>query len=93
MMEEHNIDWKVSEANKEVMRKLAICALDENNKIIAHTEPLAAGWTDEIEDAMKENFGVSIENEIYKIMTEEIKRNLTFEDIKKLFDKENINDC
>ncbi len=67
--------------------KFAICALDDNNNVIATTDSIAAEWSVEMEKAMQDLCGLSISLEIGTIILDEIRKGLRKEDIIKLIEE------
>jgi hypothetical protein len=58
--------------------------LDENDNVIAKTEPISAEWSVDSEISMEEQFGVSMSHEMSHLMINELKRNLKPNDINQL---------
>ncbi len=63
--------------------RLAICALDDENNVIAKTEPLCAEWNVELETTMRD-FGVDATAEVIKLLVEELRRSINANDIEDL---------
>ena len=63
--------------------KFALCALDDDNKVIAMTEPLTSEWSVDLDESMRE-MSLSAEHEIGNILVEELKRSIRPIDISKL---------
>jgi hypothetical protein len=56
--------------------KLALCALDDDDNIIAKTDDFYCEWDSDMEIALRD-FGMDIHSEIGQIMVKELKRQLT----------------
>ncbi len=67
--------------------RFAICTVDENDKVIATTDPLSAEWTHDMENSLKEFFNVSMSTEVGQILVEELKRSIKVHDIETLIEK------
>jgi len=66
--------------------RFALCALDEDNKVIAMTDPLTAEWTVDLETSMKDDMCLSAQHEIGNLLVEELKKSIKPLDITKLID-------
>lgn len=67
--------------------RFALCALDDDNNVVAKTEPLTAEWSAEMEHDVKKELGVSIRRELGIVMLEELKRSIKPENLTDLIDK------
>lgn len=63
--------------------KLALCFLDEEDKVIVK-RPVEATWSVDVEKDLKEHHNKFVEDEIATIMTEWIKTNLKIDIVKEM---------
>jgi hypothetical protein len=63
--------------------KLALCFLDEEDKVIVK-RPVEATWSVDVEKDLKEHHNIFVEDEIANIMTEWIKMNLKTDIVKEM---------
>lgn len=67
------------------MMKIGLCVLDENDNLIK-SKTLSVKFREEVKDEMKSFFSLDMKTEIANILLQEIKKNLTIDDIKELLE-------
>jgi hypothetical protein len=65
--------------------KIGLCVLDENDNLIK-SKTLSVKFREEVKDEMKSFFSLDMKTEIANILLQEIKKNLTIDDIKELLE-------
>lgn len=67
------------------MFKIGLCILDENDNLLK-SKTLSVKWKKEAEEEMKSLFALDLKTEMASILFEEIRENITIDDIKELLE-------